>query len=37
MNVEHIANDKLVWYVPIYITLAMSAVAVGYLSKITSY
>ncbi|OQK16546.1 hypothetical protein AU255_01170 [Methyloprofundus sedimenti] len=34
MNVEHIANDKLTWYVLIHITFVLSAFLMGYLEKL---
>ncbi len=37
MNTEHIANDKLQWYLMIHITFVLSAFAMGYLDKITRH
>jgi len=34
MNVQQIANDKLVWYVLIHITFVLSAFLMGYLEKL---
>ncbi len=33
MNVEHIANDKMLWYVIIHMTFVLSAFLMGYLEK----
>ncbi len=35
MNAESIPNDKLMWYVIIHMTFVVSAVAMGYLDKMT--
>lgn len=37
MNTEHIANDKLQWYLLIHITFVISAFAMGYLDKLTKH
>nr|VFK59643.1 MAG: TIGR00645 family protein [Candidatus Kentron sp. UNK]VFK68817.1 MAG: TIGR00645 family protein [Candidatus Kentron sp. UNK] len=37
MDVEHISNDKLVWYVVIHMTLVLSAVALGYSGRMVSH
>lgn len=34
MNVENIANEKLLWYVLIHITFVISAFLMGYLEKL---
>ncbi len=34
MNVEHIANDKLLWYMLMHITFVLSAFLMGYLETI---
>lgn len=33
MNVEHIENDKMLWYVVIHMTFVLSAFLMGYLDK----
>ena len=33
MNIEHIENDKMLWYVIIHMTFVLSAVLMGYLEK----
>lgn len=35
MDVEHINNDKIIWYVVIHITMVISAFLMGYLDKLT--
>ncbi len=35
MNIESIANDKIMWYLLIHIAFVISAFAMGYLDKIT--
>ena len=35
MNMDEVANDKLLWYVVIHLTFVISAVSMGYLNKIT--
>ena len=35
MNTENIPNDKIKWYLLIHVTFVLSAVAMGYLVKIT--
>lgn len=37
MNVEATANDKLMWYVLIHLTLVISALFMGYLDKISRH
>lgn len=37
MNIEKIANDKLLWYVVIHITFVISAFLMGYLEKHVSH
>ena len=37
MNVETTANDKIVWYVVIHLTLVLSALLMGYSDKISRY
>ena len=37
MNVEAIANDKLLWYVVIHLTMVVSAFLMGYLDKLTKH
>ncbi|MCH1929468.1 TIGR00645 family protein [Shewanella sp. A25] len=37
MNVEHINNDKIMWYLLIHITFVISAFAMGYLDKISRH
>ena len=37
MNIEATANDKLLWYVVVHLTLVLSAVLMGYLDKITKH
>jgi uncharacterized protein (TIGR00645 family) len=37
MNIPNIANDKLVWYVTIHLTMVVSAVLMGYLDKISKH
>ncbi|AYC34347.1 TIGR00645 family protein [Pseudomonas cavernae] len=37
MNAEHIANDKLLWYVVIHMVFVVSAFAMGYLDKLTKH
>ncbi len=37
MNAEHIAGDKLFWYVAIHMTFVVSAFAMGFLDKITRH
>lgn len=37
MNAEHIANDKLLWYVVIHLTFVVSALLVAYMDKITKH
>ena len=37
MNVEETANDKLMWYVLIHLTLVVSALFMGYLDKISRH
>ena len=37
MNVEETANDKLMWYVLIHLTLVLSALFMGYLDKISRH
>jgi len=34
MNVEHIANDKLMWLVIIHLTFVVSALLLGVLDKL---
>ncbi len=34
MNIEHIENDKMFWYVVIHMTFVLSAFLMGYLDKI---
>lgn len=35
MDLQHIANDKLMWYVIIHMTFVISALLLGYLDKLT--
>lgn len=37
MNAEKIQNDKLVWYVVIHMTFVVSALLMGYLSKLEKH
>jgi uncharacterized protein (TIGR00645 family) len=37
MNVEHTANDKLLWYVIIHMTFVLSALLMGYLGKLEKH
>ncbi|MGZ8191686.1 MAG: TIGR00645 family protein [Methylococcaceae bacterium] len=37
MNIGATANDKLVWYVLIHLTLVISALFMGYLDKLTKH
>lgn len=37
MNIEAIANDKLLWYVVIHLTMVLSAFMMGYLDKLTKH
>lgn len=37
MEVESIANEKMLWYVIIHLTLVMSAFIMGYLDKISKH
>ncbi|MCK5872145.1 MAG: TIGR00645 family protein [Methylococcales bacterium] len=37
MNIENIANDKLLWYVIIHLAMVISAFIMGYLDKITRH
>lgn len=37
MNIPNIANDKLVWYVLIHLTMVISALLMGYLDKISKH
>ncbi|MGR8934603.1 MAG: TIGR00645 family protein [Gammaproteobacteria bacterium] len=37
MNIEHIDNGKLVWFVVIHLTLVMSALLMGLLDKLTKH
>jgi uncharacterized protein (TIGR00645 family) len=37
MEVEHIENDKMLWYVVIHMTLVISAFIMGYLDKISKH
>lgn len=37
MNIEAIANEKLIWYVVIHLTLVLSAFCMGYLDKLTKH
>ncbi len=37
MNIESTANDKLLWYVIIHLTLVVSAFIMGYLDKLTKH
>ncbi|WP_305814937.1 TIGR00645 family protein [Photobacterium leiognathi] len=37
MNIEHIDNGKLLWYLLVHITFVLSAFAMGYLDKITKH
>lgn len=37
MNIEATANEKLLWYVLIHLTLVISALLMGYLDKITKH
>ncbi|MDD5271678.1 MAG: TIGR00645 family protein [Methylovulum sp.] len=37
MNINATANDKLLWYVVIHLTLVVSALLMGYLDKLTKH
>jgi len=37
MNINATANDKLLWYVVIHLTLVISALFMGYLDKLTKH
>lgn len=37
MNINETANDKLMWYVLIHLTLVISALLMGYLDKLTKH
>jgi uncharacterized protein (TIGR00645 family) len=37
MNIEATANDKLLWYIVMHLTLVISALFMGYLEKITKH
>ncbi len=37
MNVEQTANDKILWYVVIHLTMVISALLMGYLDKISRH
>jgi uncharacterized protein (TIGR00645 family) len=37
MEVENIANEKMLWYVIIHLTLVVSAFIMGYLDKISKH
>ncbi len=37
MNVEQTANDKILWYVVIHLTMVVSALLMGYLDKISRH
>jgi uncharacterized protein (TIGR00645 family) len=37
MNIEATANDKLLWYILMHLTLVISALFMGYLDKITKH
>lgn len=37
MNVEKVANDKLLWYVVIHMTFVVSALLMGYLGKLEKH
>jgi uncharacterized protein (TIGR00645 family) len=37
MNINAIANDKLLWYVIIHLTFVISALFIGYLDKLTKH
>jgi uncharacterized protein (TIGR00645 family) len=37
MNIHETANDKLMWYVIIHLTLVISALLMGYLDKMTKH
>jgi Predicted membrane protein len=37
MNIQETDNDKLMWYVLIHLTLAVSAVFMGYLDRISRH
>lgn len=37
MNVQQTANEKLLWYVVIHLTLVISALLMGFLEKITKH
>ncbi len=37
MNIETTANDKIMWYVLIHLTMVVSALLMGYLDKISRY
>jgi uncharacterized protein (TIGR00645 family) len=36
MDIEHIGNDKIIWYVVIHLTFVLSAFLMGYLNKISN-
>jgi uncharacterized protein (TIGR00645 family) len=37
MNIDATANDKIMWYVLIHLTLVVSALLMGYLEKLTKH
>jgi uncharacterized protein (TIGR00645 family) len=37
MDINATANDKLLWYVVIHLTLVISALLMGYLDKLTKH
>jgi uncharacterized protein (TIGR00645 family) len=37
MNIEHIDNGKLLWFVAIHLTLVVSALLMGFLDKLTKH
>lgn len=37
MNIDAVANDKLLWYVAIHLTLVISALLMGFMDKLTKH
>jgi uncharacterized protein (TIGR00645 family) len=37
MNVEHISNDKLIWYVVIHLTFVLSALGMAFVDRMNSH
>jgi uncharacterized protein (TIGR00645 family) len=36
MNVEHISNNKLIWYVIIHLTFVLSALGMAFVDRMNS-